>query len=102
MSAVLIRKLSQAQERLQAGDAAAAQRLCEEVLARAPRNPDALCLLGISLLMTARPRDAIKPLTQALAAQPRHGAALENLGLAHLMLGEFADAERVLANLAAT
>ena len=78
MSAVLIRKLSQAQERLQAGDAAAAQRLCEEVLARAPRNPDALCLLGITLLMTARPRDAIKPLTQALAAQPRHGAALEN------------------------
>ncbi len=96
MSAVLIRKLSQAQERLQAGDAAGAQRLCEEVLARAPRNPDALCLLGISLLMTARPRDAIAPLTQALAAQPRHGAALENLGLAHLMLGEFTDAERAL------
>ena len=74
MSAVLIRKLSQAQERLQAGDAAAAQRLCEEVLARAPRNPDALCLLGISLLMTYMVGVKVcKPAAadQSAAAMPR-------------------------------
>ena len=101
MSAVLIRKLSQVRERLQAGDAAGAQRLCQEVLARAPHNPDALCLLGITLLMSARPREAVLPLTQALAVQPRHGAALENLGLAHLMLGEFSNAENALSTAAA-
>ncbi len=101
MSAALNRKLSQAHKRLQAGDAAGAQVLCREVLARAPRNPDALSLLGITHLMTGHARDAIAPLQQALAAQPRHGAALENLGLAHLMLGEFADAERALSSAAA-
>ena len=101
MSAVLIRKLSQARERLQSGDAAGARMLCHEVLQRAPRNPDALCLLGITHLMTGHARDAVPPLEQALAAQPRHGAALENLGLAHLMLGELAAAEHVLRSAAA-
>ena len=56
MSAALIRKLAQARERLQAGDAAGAQLLCEEVLQRAPRNPDALCLLGITRLMRGQAR----------------------------------------------
>ncbi len=101
MSSSLIRKLAQAQERLQAGDAAGAQVLCQEVLARAPRNPDALTLFGVIHLITGHARDAVPPLQQALAVQPRHGAALENLGLAHLMLSEFADAERALSNAAA-
>ncbi len=100
MSAALNRKLSQAHERLRAGDPAGAQFLCREVLQRAPRNPDALSLIAITHLMSGRPRDAIPPLEQALAAQPRHGAALENLGLAHLMLGEFAAAERALRSAA--
>jgi protein O-GlcNAc transferase len=96
MSAALQRKLSQAQQRLQEGDAAGAQRLCQEILQRAPRNPDALSLFAITLLMAGRANDAIAPLEQALTTQPRHGMALENLGLAHLMLGRFADAQRVL------
>jgi protein O-GlcNAc transferase len=96
-----MRKLTQAQERLREGDVAGAQFLCQEVLARAPRNPDALLLLGITHLMTGRARDAVPPLEQALAAQPRHGAALENLGLAHLMLGQFPEAERALHQAAA-
>ena len=101
MSAALKRKLGQAHERLQAGDAAGAQLLCQEILQRAPRNPDALVLLAITLLMAGRAHDAIAPLTQALAAQPRHGAALENLGLAHLMLGDFVAAQRALQSAAA-
>jgi predicted O-linked N-acetylglucosamine transferase (SPINDLY family) len=101
MSAALQRKLGQAHERLQAGDAAGAQLLCREVLQRAPRNPDALVLFAVTLLMTGRARDAISPLEQALAAQPRHGIALENLGLAHLMLGNFAEAQRALHSAAA-
>jgi len=101
MSAALNRKLSQAHERLLQGDVAGAQYLCQEILQRAPRNPDALCLLGITFVMTGRARDAIAPLEQALAAQPRHGAALENLGLARLLLGEYADAEHALRSAAA-
>ena len=96
MSASLNRKLTQARERVQAGDAATAQSLCREVLQRAPRNPDALCLLGISHLMQGQAREAATLLEQALAVQPRHGAALENLGLANLVLSEFAQAERAL------
>ena len=81
---------------MQAGDAASARLLCNEVLRRAPRNPDALCLLGITYLMTGQASDAVPPLEQALAARPRHGAALENLGLAHLMLSDYDAAERAL------
>ncbi|MEO7726652.1 MAG: tetratricopeptide repeat protein [Burkholderiales bacterium] len=101
MSSSLMRKLGEAQQRLQQGDVAGAQFLCQEVLARAPRNPDALALIGITYLMTGRAHDAIAPLTQALAAAPRHGLALENLGLAYLMLGEFVAAERALRTAAA-
>ena len=97
MSAALIRKLSQARERVAAQDATGAARLCQDVLARAPRNPDALCLLAITHLMHGRPGDAMPPLELALTVQPRHGAALENLGLAQLMLANFAAAERALA-----
>jgi protein O-GlcNAc transferase len=96
MSALLQRKLSAAQERLRAGDLAGAQAACNEVLARAPRNPDALSLLAISHLMAGEPALAVPVLKAAVAVQPRHGPALENLGLAHLMLSAFPDAEHAL------
>jgi protein O-GlcNAc transferase len=100
MSSALSRKLGEARERLEAGDATGALSLCQEILQRAPRNPDALTLFAICELMTGRPREAIASLAAVLAAQPRHGAALENLGLAHLMLGEFDHASRALATAA--
>ncbi len=96
MSASVARQLEQAQERLQTGDVAGAQWLCGQVLQRAPRNGEALCLLGIICLIEGRARDAVAYLEQALAASPWHGVALDNLGLAHLVLGQFAEAERVL------
>src|SRR5476649_1920423 len=96
MSASLLRKLNEARDRLHAGDIAGAQSLCRELLARAPRNPDALCLLGVTEIAGGRPREAIAPLEQALAAAPRHGMASEHLGLAHLMLGEWDAAESAL------
>ncbi len=101
MSAALNRKLGQAHDCLQAGDAEGAQTICQQVLQRAPRNPDALSMLAVALLMRGLAYDAIAPLEQALAAQPRHGVALENLGLAHLMLGNFAGAEQALQKAAA-
>ena len=96
VSASLTRKLRQAEERLRSGDAAGAESLCEEVLLKAPRNPGALGLLGLTRLATGRTRDAVPPLEQALSARPGHGPLLEHLGLARLLLGQFAQAESVL------
>ena len=62
----------------------------------APRNPDALYLLGLAQLSEGHPGDALPVLRQAVAVAPRHAAALEHLGLAHLMLGQFAEAESAL------
>lgn len=101
VSASSIHKLKQARERLQNGDVAGARFLCEQILQRAPRNPDALCLLGVSRLMSGQPADAVPLLEKTLAAAPRHGIALEHLGLARLLLGQFAEAEQVLRRAAA-
>ena len=96
MSAFSARKLEQAGQRLQRGDIAGAQLLCEQVLQRAPRNPEALFLLGMSHLIAGRAREAVPLLEDVLAVTPSHGAALENLGLARLLLGRFGEAEQVL------
>jgi predicted O-linked N-acetylglucosamine transferase (SPINDLY family) len=101
VSAFANRKLKQAQELLQRGDATAAGRLCEEVLQRAPRNPEALCLLGIAQLAGGDAARALPLLEQAASTQAGYGLALEHLGLAKLMLGQFADAERALRAAAA-
>ncbi len=101
VSSSLSRHLQQAEKHLHQGDAIAAQAVCEQVLRKAPRNPDALFLLGIAHLSQNRPADAAPALERAIAADPRHGAALEHLGLAHLMLGRYAAAEQVLQRAAA-
>lgn len=96
MSASLNNKLRNARNLLQNGDAAAALAICAEILAKAPRNPEALALRGIAALMTGAPAEAARDLRQALVAAPRDGTVLEYLGLALLNLGEFAEAETLL------
>src|SRR6185436_2110897 len=100
MSASLNKKLKQAREHLERGDVARARLLCEDLLRQAPRNPDALFLLGVATLAEGRASDAVPPLQQAVTAAPGHGAALEHLGLAHLVLGQFAEAEGALTKAA--
>jgi predicted O-linked N-acetylglucosamine transferase (SPINDLY family) len=101
MSSAVLRKLQQAFERLQNGEIDAAARLCSDVLRAAPKNPDALWLLGTARLMVNRVDEAIPLLEQVLGTSPRHGAALENLGLAYLMSGEPSRAESSLRKAAA-
>ena len=96
MSALVYRKLRQAQELLQRGDSATARQLCEQALERAPRNPEALCMMGIALLAGGDAARALPPLEQAVTVQKGYGLALEYLGLAFMMLGRFDEAERVL------
>jgi protein O-GlcNAc transferase len=96
MSASVQRKLQQAHQHLQNGNAAAAAASCEEVLQRAPRNPDALWLLGAARLMAGRADEAATLLERVVLAAPNHGAALEQLGVAHLIRGDYAGAEKAL------
>jgi predicted O-linked N-acetylglucosamine transferase (SPINDLY family) len=101
LSAILNNKLRTARALLQNGDATAAGALCAEILAKAPRNPEALALRGIVNIMAGAFADAANDLRQALTAMPRDGMTLENLGLALLNLGEFAEAEQILRRAAA-
>jgi predicted O-linked N-acetylglucosamine transferase (SPINDLY family) len=101
MSAAVTRKLQQAEQQLKHGDIDGAALSCEEVLRRAPRNPEALWLLGMARLMAQRIDEAIPLFERVLAAAPNHGAALENLGLAHLMRADYATAEHHLRKAAA-
>jgi predicted O-linked N-acetylglucosamine transferase (SPINDLY family) len=96
MSASLNNRLHKARQCLHNGDVAAALALCSEILAKAPRNPDALMLRGIACLMNNQPAEAAGDFRQALATMPGDGALLEYLGLALLSLGSFAEAEPVL------
>jgi protein O-GlcNAc transferase len=96
MSASLNNKLRQARKLLQEGAITGALALCAEILAKTPRNPEALTLRGIAALMSGAYADAARDLRQALATAPRDGTVLEYLGLALLNLGEFAEAETLL------
>ena len=59
-----------------------------EVLARRPRDADALCLLGTVFNDLRQPREAARMLEEALAARPAFSEAHFNLGLARFELGE--------------
>lgn len=102
MSAALNNKLQHARSLLQAGNAIGARELCLNILGKAPRNPDALMIMGISALMTGVPRDAEQHLRNALTGNPHSGEILEYLGLALLNLDDSVGAEKVLARATAT
>ena len=90
MSALLNNKLRAARGHLQSGDPMPAIAACDAVLAKAPRNPEALGLRGIARLMTGAVIEAAADLRQAAAAAPGDGMTLEYLGQALLQLGEAA------------
>lgn len=96
MSALLNNKLRAARGHLQSGEPILAIAACDAVLAKAPRNPEALGLRGIARLMTGAVTEAAADLRQAAAAAPGDGMTLEYLGQALLQLGEAAEAEQVL------
>ena len=94
MAGMLNEKLREAFGRLNAGDAAGAERLCGEILKQAPGNADALHLLGVVRLMTGNVGDAVSLLKQAATAKPGDPAIHLNLGNA---FGESGQAEEAVA-----
>lgn len=87
MTAALQAALRQAWQHHQHGRLHEAQALYEEVLARDPRQPDALHLLGLLALQQGQPDVAAGLMQQALALQPALAAAHSNLGHAYAQLG---------------
>ena len=90
---MLAGKLREAFGRFNAHDLAGAARLCGEILKQAPRNQDALHLLGVVRLMSGNAREAASLISRALEANPQDMAMLENLGLARLAAQDYAKAE---------
>jgi tetratricopeptide (TPR) repeat protein len=82
--------------RAQRNDAAGALTLVNEVLAKSPRDDDALALRGNLLLAKQDPRAAIADLRAVLRDQPNAIGVLRSLARAHLANGEPAIAEETL------
>jgi protein O-GlcNAc transferase len=72
-----------------------AESAAREALARSPRDPEALYLLGSTLLFEGRLHEALGPLTGAFDKLERRGVGYR-LGYCHLGLGDFAGAEHAL------
>lgn len=81
---------------MNARDFVEAEALCHRVLKRAPRNPEALRVLGTLRLVTGRAADAIPLLREALRADERNIEALDALGSALLVVKEYLQAEEVM------
>jgi tetratricopeptide (TPR) repeat protein len=74
---------------------------CRELLAINPRNVKALQNYGYLLLEAGRPGEAVEQLQRAVDAEPGYCAAINNLGRAHLALGDKPKAQALFARAAA-
>jgi tetratricopeptide (TPR) repeat protein len=82
--------------RVQANDIPAAQKLIGEVLAKSPRDDDALIMRGNLALAQKDPRTAIADLRSVLRDQPNSVGVMRSLARAHLANGEPALAEETM------
>ena len=74
------------------GEPARAAETCRQGLAEAPGNVDLQTLLGVALIGCRQPREALAPLSAAVATAPHFARARENLGQALSMLGRLDEA----------
>jgi tetratricopeptide (TPR) repeat protein len=74
--------LRQAHSSFEQGDLEGAERLCAAILARRPRDFDALHLLGVLSLQRRRMVEALRFLAEALKIDSSSADAMSNLGLA--------------------
>jgi tetratricopeptide (TPR) repeat protein len=82
--------------RLQQGDVASALALANQVLAKSPRDDDALMVRGNIALARKDPRAAIADLRAVLRDQPNAEGVVRTLARAHLANGEPALAEETI------
>jgi predicted Zn-dependent protease len=82
--------------RVQSNDIAGAEKLLAEVLAKSPRDDDALIMRGSLALTQKDPRTAIADLRSVLRDQPNAVGVMRSLSRAHLANGEPALAEETM------
>ncbi|HEY5291756.1 MAG TPA: tetratricopeptide repeat protein [Burkholderiales bacterium] len=85
--------LTQAAERVRAGERAAAAGLYSEAVELQPENPGIWCNLGIELKAIGQPHEAELAYRHALELDPRLAQAWYNLGLLHQEEGRAAESE---------
>ncbi|MGH6954259.1 MAG: tetratricopeptide repeat protein [Alphaproteobacteria bacterium] len=83
--------LARAWDELRAGDGAAAERRCREILAHHPRNGEALHLLGVRTQSEGRHQEAAELFLEAAAAAPENPNFRHRLGVALRALGRTED-----------
>jgi tetratricopeptide (TPR) repeat protein len=84
--------LRQAHSLFQRGDLDATEKLCAGILARRPRDFDALHLLGVLSLQRRRTMEALHFLSEALRIDSSSTDAMSNLGLALEATGRYDEA----------
>src|SRR6516164_9315064 len=82
----------EAYRRYQAGDAATAARLCQQLLQQDPRCAEAVYLLGVTSQDANQWGQALDLYGRAVALAPDNAVFVNTLGEAHLTLGRPADA----------
>ena len=85
-------RFARAVELFNAGQAALAQPLCQQIVQSQPGHAQAWQLLGMAQIVGDRPADALHPLRQALALHPRNTQVLCLLGTACSKAGQAQDA----------
>lgn len=90
------RALGRAAGHLKAGRAGEAERICREVLAAVPGQPDALHVKGLAELRRGDAEAAARTLAEAAAAAPGQAAVLVSLGQAHFQLQRYDRAAAVV------
>jgi tetratricopeptide (TPR) repeat protein len=93
MSAEQERRLKQAAAALAAGDHPRAERLCQEILDRAPRHPRALHIAALARHGQGDSAGARELLRRSLESDPHNVQAMELLGPAELEVKDYAQAE---------
>jgi protein O-GlcNAc transferase len=78
--------LLRASAHFHAREYAQSEGLCRQLLQAAPRDVDALVMLGRVHAQLGRPALAIALITRALNSQPDHAEALYHLGLTHVVI----------------
>jgi protein O-GlcNAc transferase len=84
--------LKRAMELHQAGGHVEAETICRQILARDPRDADAVYLLGLIAWKTRRLSEALEHLTQATKLRRDHAAAHDSLGSVMADLGQLGSA----------
>jgi protein O-GlcNAc transferase len=84
--------IGRAQQLQQAGKFAEAEAACRQLLASAPRNIDAMHLLGVLLSQQKRHEEAIAKLNEVNKLSPKNHVFMTNLGAAYAAHKEFTKA----------